>query len=75
MTNRTIYNLMGTNYASFKKLRQLVRRYAEQSRTPNRRELNELDELINDITEQFREATRTYNAALHALKVARSFYR
>ena len=75
MTNKSIYNLMGANYASFKKFRQLVRRYADQLRSPSRREREELDELINDIKEQFKESTRTYNAALHALNMARSYHR
>lgn len=64
MTNRSIYNLMGTNYAAFKKFRYVVKKYSEQPRTPTRREV---DELIADVLEHYKTCVNAFNDALEAL--------
>ena len=64
MTNKSIYNLMGANYAAFLKFRHVVKKYAEQPRTPTRREI---DDLIADVTEQYRTCVHAFNDALEAL--------
>ena len=64
MTNRSIHNLMGTNYASFLKFRSVVKKYAEQPHTPTRREI---DELIADVLEQYKTCVNAFNDAIEAL--------
>lgn len=64
MTNRSIYNLMGANYAAFLKFRYVVKKYAEQPRTPTRREI---DELITDVLEQYKTCVNAFNDAIEAL--------
>lgn len=64
MTNRSIYNLMGANYASFLKFRHVVKKYADQTHTPTRREL---DDLIADVLEQYKTCVNAFNDAIEAL--------
>ena len=55
---------MGTNYAAFKKFRYVVKKYADQTHTPTRREL---DELIADVLEQYKTCVNAFNDAIEAL--------
>lgn len=55
---------MGANYAAFKKFRYVVKKFATQTHTPTRREV---DDLIADVIEQYKTCVNAFNDAIEAL--------